>query len=216
MTYKIGVFGNGDGELDGKISQKARDIGYLIALHGQLITGACGGYPGEAWKGTIEAGGRAFCFSPAKDREEHITKYSLPDLENQGGTVFYTNTNFTLRDFLNVTTVDACIIIGGKTGTLHELSLAMELGKIIGVLKGSGGLSEGVNRIDKLVKKPDSTYDLILESDPQKLIKKIIEKINERTDKEKTKKWLKNCYSIDIGLFDYNDDGKLICKYETE
>jgi hypothetical protein len=46
------------------------------------------------------------------------------------------------------------LIIGGATGTLNEFTIAYDEGKIIGVLEGSGGVADYIQKIIEICKKP--------------------------------------------------------------
>ncbi len=51
------------------------------------------------------------------------------------------------RKYRNVSSsaaADAGIVIGGRIGTMNEFTLLYDLGKIIGVFDGSGGITERV------------------------------------------------------------------------
>ena len=148
----IGVFGSGDNPVSKSIARKARIVGEEIAKSaGVLITGSCSGVPFQALKGVMRYKGQAIGFSPAMDLEEHIKKYKLPF--DGYSTIIFTGTDFVSRDIINCRAVDAGIIIAGKTGTLNELSILLEDGKIIGVLEGTGGCADLARLLHKKLKK---------------------------------------------------------------
>ena len=172
----IGVFGQGDYPVNKIIAKKARIIGEEIAKSGYtIVTGACGGYPNESSKGAKRFRGEVIGFSPAKNEKEHINKYKLPQMDY--GTLIYTNSSFVQRDYLNVSSIEAGIVIGGRTGTLHEVCIMMESNKIIGVLEGTGGTADLIRILNKRLRKDYQTYKVVYDKDPRKLIEKIIKKI---------------------------------------
>ena len=62
-----------------EIAKKAFEIGKEIAKSNiLLLTGAGKGYPYEAVKGAASINGKVLGFSPAKNKEEHISRYSFP------------------------------------------------------------------------------------------------------------------------------------------
>jgi len=182
----IGVFGAADTQLKKNIARKVRIIGEEIAKSGNiLVTGSCGGYPGEAVEGANKFRGEIIGFSPAKNLYEHINKYKLPD--NKNVTVIYTNTNFVMRDFLNVSSIEAGIIVNGKIGTLHELCILLESGKIIGVLEKSEGVADLVKLINLKLEKKELGYKIIYDENPRELVKKIEDLIKKKRKKQDEK-----------------------------
>ena len=75
---KIAVCGSGFGK-DKEILKRAEEIGIEIAKSGNILsTGAGTGYPYAAVKGALKEKGTVICYSPAKNKQEHIKKYSFP------------------------------------------------------------------------------------------------------------------------------------------
>ena len=73
------------------------------------------------------------------------------------------------REVYNIHSSDFVIFVGGRTGTLGEFCIAYDEGKLIGVLRNSGGLSDSYSEIAALFRK--QTGALILEdADPERLI----------------------------------------------
>jgi len=61
------------------------------------------------------------------------------------------------------------IIFGGATGTLNEFTIAYDEGKVIGVLAGSGGVADHIDKIVEVCQKP-TRGKLFFDSDPKTLI----------------------------------------------
>ena len=57
------------------------------------------------------------------------------------------------REVVNIRSSDVIIIIGGRSGTLGEFSIAYDEGKLIGVLIGTGGITAEIKHIVKIIKK---------------------------------------------------------------
>lgn len=145
--YQICVSGaaHGDSVEEGK--QLAAAIGEAIAKGGHsLLTGATIGLPNYAAEAYKAAGGKmSVGISPASSKVEHIMKYRLP-IEAYD-TILYTGLHYIGRDTLLITSSDAVVSIGGRLGTLHEFTIAMESDTPIGFLQGAGGISEEVQNI---------------------------------------------------------------------
>ncbi|NIM46862.1 MAG: hypothetical protein GTN40_01750 [Candidatus Aenigmarchaeota archaeon] len=180
---KIGVYGSSGGDLtQNKIKKKAREIGREIARKGHiLITGACPGLPYDAVLGAAELDGKVIGFSPATDLKTHIKRDKFP---TKGFTeiIFipksykYANNSSVCRKFRNVSSVaeiDAVVIIGGRTGTMNEFTIAYDFGKNIGVLERSGGITD--RTIKTLLKDIDKKgAKIIFDPNPVSLIDKLI------------------------------------------
>jgi uncharacterized protein (TIGR00725 family) len=146
----------------------AARVGASIARRGALIvTGACPGLPHAAVLGAHEAGGESLGISPALSREEHVGHYESP-LQPYTAIAF-TGSGLMGREVVNIHSSDFVIFIGGRSGTLGEFSIAYDEGKLIGVLRNSGGLSDHFGEIAALSKK-DTGAMLIEDDDPERLI----------------------------------------------
>jgi len=77
------------------------------------------------------------------------------------------------REVTNIRSSDMVVIVGGRSGTLGEFSIAYDEGKLIGVLENSGGITDYLpNIVDHIDK--DTGARLIYKSDPEKLVDKLI------------------------------------------
>lgn len=139
--YQICVSGAAKGKsvLEGK--ELAEEVGRTLAKNGHsLMTGATIGLPNFAAESYKKAGGKmSVGISPASSKIEHVVKYRLPTAAYD--TILYTGLNYVGRDSLLITSSDAVISIGGRLGTLHEFTIAMETDTPIGFLQGAGGIS---------------------------------------------------------------------------
>jgi len=169
---KIGVYGSATGVKE-EIIPKAKEIGKQIALTGNIIvTGGCTGLPYEAVKGARENNGKSIGFSPGKDLKEHTEKYGFP--EDSADELIFTGKGIKIRNVMSVKDSDASVFVSGRIGTLNEFTIAYDEGKIMGVLTETGGVADMIKDIIDKLQKP-TTGVVIYESDPTKLIKKIIE-----------------------------------------
>jgi uncharacterized protein (TIGR00725 family) len=139
--YQICVSGASKGKSAEEGHLLAREAGMAIAKAGHsLMTGATLGLPNQAAEGYKRAGGKmSLGISPAASKVEHAMKYRLPMKAYDA--ILYTGLHYTGRDALLISSSDAVISIGGRIGTLHEFTIAMETNTPIGLLQGAGGVS---------------------------------------------------------------------------
>jgi len=177
---KIGVMGSASGPtLNNKNAvKKARALGTEIANQDCiLVNGACPGLPNEAAIGANEKGGFVFGISPAFSEEEHVHKYRSP--QGEYDLIIYSGMGFMERDIINIRSSDAIIILGGGIGTLNEFTVAYDEGKVIGVLLGTGGISNHIPEILDMCDR-ELTPFLIFDGNPKKLVEKVKKAIDER------------------------------------
>ena len=168
MRIQIGVMGSAGGVITEEQLQLARRIGRRIAERGcVIVTGACPGLPHAAVLGAHEAGGASLGVSPARSREEHVGVFESP-LDPYTAIVF-TGSGLMGRETHNIHSSDLVIFVGGRSGTLGEFAIAYDEGKLIGVLRNSGGISNDFDYIAKLVEKQTGAM-LIEDDDPERLV----------------------------------------------
>jgi len=178
---KIAVFGSGTGssELKEDVKRKAFQVGKLIAEKGAiLITGGCSGLPYEAAKGAKSAGGHTVAYSPGTDIDDHKNRFKNPtDAYDEFIFVpkkygFDIPASMKYRNVISCNDSDACIIIGGRMGTLDEFTHMYEMGKIIGILKGTGGVTTYIETVIEVADK-DCGATVKYDTDPIALVDKI-------------------------------------------
>lgn len=174
---KIAVCGSGL-VTDSEVAKKAFEVGREIAEKGiLLLTGSCAGYPYEAVKGAASVNREVFGVSPAKNQEEHIEKYGFP---TEGFTkIEFTNLGIPGRNFALVKEADAIIMISGKVGSLNEFTIAFHYNKPIGVLSGSGGITEIIEEVSEVINKTNEKESIVYSSDPKELVQSVIDKLNQ-------------------------------------
>lgn len=167
---KIAVCGSGFGE-DKKILEKAKEIGREIAKSGNiLLTGGGTGYPYAALRGAILQNGKVICYSPAKNKEEHINKYNFPFEESVE--YVFTNMGIPGRNLPLIQNAGAIIIIGGQIGTLNEFTIAFAYNKKMGILENSGKLIELIPKISAVCDKKGESKNIIYNSDVKELVRR--------------------------------------------
>lgn len=172
MKLKIGVMGSATGNLSRRHKKIAYELGRAIAQNNCItITGACPGLPLESAKGANEAGGLVVGISPALSELEHVNKYHSP--VEYHDVLIFTGSGLMGREVINIRSSDIVVIIGGRSGTLGEFSIAYDEGKLIGVLYGTGGISSEIKNIVKIIKKRTGAK-IIYGEDPRILVKSLI------------------------------------------
>lgn len=177
MKYSICVSGAASGKTVAQSDDLAERLGTAIAKSGHtLTTGATVGLPYHAARAAKQAGGMSIGFSPAASLREHLYKYRLPievfDFVN------FTGMHYVGRDIHLVQSSDAVITVGGRFGSLHEFTTALQSRMPCGVLLGSGGTADMVPELMESLEPPSRKY-VILDEDPERLVKKVIAMLDE-------------------------------------
>lgn len=171
---RIGVFGSASNR-DPEAKQLAMAVGEAIAKHNViLVTGATTGIPYYAGKAALRKGGFVLGISPASNPEEHVQVYGKP--LDGCSIIVWTGLGYTGRNCLNLRNCDGAIFIGGETGTLQEFSIGHYEGKVLGVLKGSGGITD---RIESVLEVCPTNHGstVIFDDNPKELVKKVVNRI---------------------------------------
>lgn len=173
LQYSICVSGAAAGHTLESSSELAFELGKAIAEAGHVVTtGATVGLPYHASIGARKAGGTVVGFSPASSLREHIRKYRLPydcfDFVN------FTGMNYVGRDLYLVQSSDAIITVGGRFGSLHEFTSALEAGKPCGILIGSGGTADIIPALMQALE-PPSDQLVIYDDNPTRLVNRMVE-----------------------------------------
>lgn len=181
--YQICVSGAAKGESVEEGKELARAVGAAIALNGHaLMTGATIGLPNYAAEGYKAAGGKmSFGISPAGSKVEHVRKYRLPTAAYD--VILYSGLHYVGRDSLLITSSDAVISIGGRLGTLHEFTIAMESDTPIGFLQGAGGVSEQIGALMELAQPLRPGAVVLFDTSPDALV----ENLTKALDRENSK-----------------------------
>lgn len=173
MKYSICVSGAAAGETVKMSKELAGRIGKQIAKKDHIITtGATVGLPFYAAKEAYKAKGMSIGFSPATSLREHVHKYRLPigvfDFIN------FTGLNYVGRDVYLVQSSDAVITVGGRFGSLHEFTTALESNIPCGVLLGSGGAADLIPELVERLRAPNKQM-IIFDDNPERLVDRILE-----------------------------------------
>ena len=142
-----------DENLSSYALETAENVGRLVARKdGVLVCGGRGGIMRAACKGAKEENGTTVGILPrSKEEANEFVDIGIPTgLGN-------------LRNFLVVNSGDVVIAIGGRWGTLNEISFAMILKKPLILIKGTGGCVDEI--VDScLMQSIESTYYYVVDS----------------------------------------------------
>jgi hypothetical protein len=178
LKYSICVSGAASGDTVENSHGLAKRLGTEIAKSGHVLTtGATIGLPYYAAWGAKEAGGMSIGFSPAVSFREHSNKYRLPT--KYFDFINYTGMNYVGRDLYLVQSSDAVITVGGRFGSLHEFTSALEARKPCGILLGSGGTADEIPKLMETLEPPHGSI-VIYDDDPARLVQKILAALEER------------------------------------
>lgn len=183
--YQICVSGAAKGDSVKLAHGLAKIVGVQIITQGHIVlTGATSGLPyaaASAAKAAVKDQITSIGVSPAGSKLAHVNKYKLPT--DAYDLIMYTGFDYTGRDLLLVRMADAVIMVGGRIGTLNELAVALEDHRPVGVLLGSGGMTNEVEAVLKAAKR--SRSGIIFDTDPAKLVKDVVEMVDHRYRKLK-------------------------------
>ena len=167
----VGVMGAAGGDIPPEVLARVFQLGKEIAKRGYvLITGACPGIPHEAVKGAKTEGGFVVGISPGLNMEEHVNKYRSPTWGYDA--IIYTGSGLMGREIENIRSCDVVIFAGGRSGTLGEFAIAYDEAKIIGVLEGSGGITDHLDKVVSYIQK-ESGAKIVGSPYPAELLNKL-------------------------------------------
>jgi len=167
----VGVMGSAGGKLAPEVLKRLYELGGEIGRRGHvLINGACPGLPHEAAKGAKAAGGTVIGISPALNLRQHVEEYKSPTRGYDA--IIFTGSGLMGREIENIRSCDVVILAGGRSGTLGEFAIAYDEGKVIGVLEGTGGITEHLRDIIGMVKK-ETGSEVVYGADPADLMDKL-------------------------------------------
>lgn len=183
--YQICISGAAKGRSveEGKLLAQAAGKAIAAAGH-SLLSGATVGIPNYAAEAYKAAGGKmSVGISPAASKIEHVVKYRLPT--EAYDTIIFTGLHYIGRDALLINSADAVVSIGGRLGTLHEFTIAMETDTPIGFLQGAGGISTEIMDILR-VASPVNSDNVIFDEDAEALIAALVDILDK--DRKKYRK----------------------------
>ena len=175
IQVRIGVMGSAGGDVDSAVADACRALGRAVAERGCcLLTGACRGLPHDAVLGAKEAHGHVVGISPASSLKEHIETYSSPYREYD--ILIFTGMGLMGRELINIHSSDIIVIVGGRSGTLGEFAIAYELGKLIGVLTGTGGITPALPALEVRLAEKHTGAEVLYEEDSAALVERLLDR----------------------------------------
>jgi uncharacterized protein (TIGR00725 family) len=198
VKYSICVSGAAAGKSVEQSHKAAERLGRAIAKAGHITTtGATVGLPFYAARAAHKASGMSIGFSPASSLREHVFKYRLPigvfDYIN------FTGLNYVGRDVYLVQSSDAVITVGGRFGSLHEFTTALESGIPCGVLVGSGGTADIIPDLIESLEAPHKNL-LLFDDNPENLVNRIVELLESQFGDIDTSALANHWYLSDPGI----------------
>jgi uncharacterized protein (TIGR00725 family) len=164
----FGVMGSAGGEVPESARESIYALGAEVGKRGYtLVTGIAPGLPHDSVLGAKSEGGLVVGISPAQSFAEHIERYNSPTRGYD--VIVYTGSGLMGREVENIQTCDAVVIVGGRSGTLGEFSIAYDQAKIIGVLEGTGGIADHIDELVRVINK-ETGAKVIGNTDPVKLV----------------------------------------------
>jgi len=117
----VAVVGAG-GDVSPDVLAIAEDLGAQLARGGAVVvTGGLGGVMEAACRGAVSAGGTTLGILPGDDRRAANAWVSVAVATGMGE----------LRNGLVARCVDAVVAVAGEYGTLSEIALALQAGKVV-------------------------------------------------------------------------------------
>src|SRR6185295_14655327 len=177
MNIAVGVMGSATDAAEASakeaLSAKAGALAQAIAARNlQLLTGATTGIVYLVGKIAHDAGAFHVGISPAGDAREHSEKYKLPldacDL------IVYTGFGLKGRNVVLVRSCEIVLFVAGAMGSLNEFTIAHDEGKIIGCLRGTGGVADDAKYILQKFSK-NTGARVFQDDDPNKLLDACLE-----------------------------------------
>lgn len=173
---KLAIFSSASQIMTKENIQLAKDIGKYLAKQGiEVITGGCKGLPSLVAQEAYKNGAKTTAYYP--DVSE-LDLYKNEIIHNNDILGVYSEKKFydgfTKRSIKMIEDADAAIVFNGRFGTLSEFTVAVEEGLRVGVVEGTGGISDEIRSLCALVKRDMSQNQIIFSYDYKALIDRLI------------------------------------------
>lgn len=189
MKFKIGIFGSAE-DFDQSLVGKVKELGSLLGKNKVIvITGATSGFPYivsyEAFKNGAEIWGYSYeqnieNFKKRMSDHDFSIYTKLLYIPKSFPFAFNVQVSKKYRNVISTANCDAGIIISGRWGTLNEFTNLYDMGKVIGVLTGTGGIADELPKLSKKINKK-SNAKILFSGSPKKLIQNVIKTLKKRT-----------------------------------
>jgi uncharacterized protein (TIGR00725 family) len=176
MKIKVGVMGSAGDTLSESVAEelraKAEALGRVIAERDCVVlTGGTTGLPHLVGTAAHVAGALHVGVSPAENEREHVERYKLP-VEGTD-VLIYTGFGLKGRNVVLVRSCDVVLIFRGGMGTLNELTIAHDEGRVTGCLTGTGGVADEAERLIQALRKKTRAV-VLFDDDPARLLDKCL------------------------------------------
>ncbi len=173
---KIGVMASAEAEVAVRLKSSLEELGAEIAQRDcLLLTGATTGVPDAVSRAARARGCFTLGISPAHNLREHKRDYGLP--VDACDALIFTGFGLKGRNVVLVRSSDIVIVIAGGMGTLNEFTIAVDEGKVVGVLKGTGGIADEIERLLPHIRQPEN---VIIEAQPARLLDRCVSALSEK------------------------------------
>jgi len=173
MRIRVGVMGSAASESAGlktgnTVVDKAERLARAIAAKDViLLTGATTGLVYVVGKTAHDSDCFHVGISPGSNEREHVDLYKLP--VDACDALIYTGFGLKGRNVVLVRSCDIVLFVAGAMGSLNEFTIAHDEGKIIGCLRGTGGVAdEAEYLLQKFGKRTNAR--VFHSDDPERLI----------------------------------------------
>jgi uncharacterized protein (TIGR00725 family) len=182
-AIKIGVMGSASTSIAAEGRQRidalAIRLGKKIAAAAcVLLTGELDGIPGRVVEVHRQHGGLSVGISPAHSAVEHAALYDIPPCPST--VVIYSGFGFKGRNVIAVRSADIVILVSGGIGTLNEFTIAYDEGKVIGLLQGTGGVTDVAQTLLATLPVRSTGAVVIADPDPEQLIDRCLAQLYAR------------------------------------
>jgi uncharacterized protein (TIGR00725 family) len=198
LPIKIGVMGSASTSMSAaelpRIDDLAKRLGKKIAAAScVLITGELDGIPGRVVEAHSQHGGLSVGISPAHSAVEHAALYTTPP--SPSTVVIYSGFGLKGRNVIAVRSADIVILFSGGIGTLNEFTIAYDEGKIIGLLRGTGGVADLAQTLLDTLPVRSTGAVVIADQDPEQLVDRCIARLFEQHGEQE--RVLGSCVPLD-------------------
>ena len=163
---KVGVMAGAEPEVAARLVPLLDELSTEITrLDLLLLTGATTGVPDAVSRAVRARGALTIGVSPAHNAREHTDVCKLP--LDACDAIIFTGFGYKGRNVVLVRSVDIVLVVAGGMGTLNEFTIAVDEGKVVGVLTGTGGIADEVEGLLPHAKRADHVF---FESRPSRLL----------------------------------------------
>ena len=172
----IAIFSSASQKIEKKNLLLAKNIGkYLAKNKIRISTGGCVGIPSIVAESAFKNKGEVIAYYPDETLKELFLNSHTHNNDTKDN---YTERKF-FKGFSNRSVkmlhdVDAAIVLNGRFGTLSEFTMAVEEGLPILVLEDTGGITDEIKKLAKLIYKEFPYNNVVFEKDYKKGIDKLL------------------------------------------